>query len=284
MEKFNPHIQVEPDGLYTPAVRAWSLEKYKLVGGYCHIFTEGMKRKWNQLVYIDLFAGAGYAKIQETGKIFLSSALIAMSLPTKFSKYILCDSDHNCIEALKTRVGRHFSNLDVTFIHGDCNVIANQIFDSIPKFRKGNTMLTFCFADPFSLNLHFKTIETLSSKILMDFLILQALQMDGKRNLAKYIKEENERIALYLGNENWRNDFHSSCKDNMANFVKFLADQYTSSMYSLRYIPEQNMHQIRSNEKNLPLYYLAFYSKHKTGIDFYNKVKKYVSPQLKMEL
>jgi three-Cys-motif partner protein len=284
MEKFNPHIQVEPDGLYTPTVRAWSLEKYKLVGGYCHIFTEGMKKKWNQLVYVDLFAGAGNAKIQETGKTFLSSALIAMSLPTKFSKYILCDSNQNCIEALKTRVGNHFSDLDVTFIHGDCNSSANQIFESIPKFRKGNTMLTFCFVDPFSLNLHFKTIETLSGKILMDFLILQALQMDGKRNLATYLKEENERIALYLGNKNWRNDFHANCKDNMATFVRFLADQYTKSMESLLYIPELNMHQIRSNEKNLPLYYLAFYSKHPTGIDFYNKVKKYVSPQLKMEL
>jgi hypothetical protein len=28
-----------------------------LVGSYCDIFTSGIKFKWDQLVYIDLFAG-----------------------------------------------------------------------------------------------------------------------------------------------------------------------------------------------------------------------------------
>jgi hypothetical protein len=118
----------------------------------------------------------------------------------------------------------------------------------------------------------------------MDFLILQALHMDGNRNLSKYIKEENEKIAQYLGNENWRPEFNQSCKEYSANFVKFLADQYLLKMKSLDYLPEKNMHQIRSNEKNLPLYYLAFYSKHPRGIDFYKRIEKYSTPQLKLEM
>jgi len=65
---FNPQIEITPDALFTPEVREWSLEKYKLVGSYCDIFTNGMHKKWNQLVYIDLFAGAGYAKIKESKK------------------------------------------------------------------------------------------------------------------------------------------------------------------------------------------------------------------------
>ncbi|HTR81352.1 MAG TPA: hypothetical protein VMM58_06940, partial [Bacteroidota bacterium] len=74
MDKFNPQIEVKSDGLFTPEVREWSLEKYKLVGSYCDIFTNGMKNKWDQLVYIDLFAGAGYAKVKENNKIYKSSA------------------------------------------------------------------------------------------------------------------------------------------------------------------------------------------------------------------
>ena len=58
-EKFNPQIEAKPDGLSTPVVRQWSLEKYKLVGSYCDIFTTGMRNIWDQLVYIDLFAGSG---------------------------------------------------------------------------------------------------------------------------------------------------------------------------------------------------------------------------------
>jgi three-Cys-motif partner protein len=284
MEKFNSNIIVKPDGNCTPEVRSWSLEKYKLVGSYCDIFTNGMKSRWDQLVYIDLFAGAGYSKIIESGKTYLSSALIAMSIPIPFSKYILCEENIERFQALEARVQKHFSHLNVTLIHGDSNKIIDKVLNSIPPFKKGNTLLPFCFVDPYSLNLHFHTIEVLGSKRLMDFLILQALHMDGNRNLSKYFKEENEKIALYLGNENWRAEFNDSCKEYSANFVKFLADQYLQRMKSMGYLPEKNMHQIRSNEKNLPLYYLAFYSKHPRGIDFYKRIEKYSSPQLKLEM
>lgn len=284
MGKFNPHIIVQPDGNHTPRVRVWSLEKYKLVGSYCDIFTSGMKDRWNQLVYIDLFAGAGHSKIIESGKTYLSSALIAMSIPNPFSKYILCEENTEKYEALKARVHKDYSRLNVTLINGDSNKIIDQVLKSIPPFKKGNTLLPFCFVDPYSLNLHFHTIEVLGSKRLMDFLILQALHMDGNRNLTKYLKDENDKIALYLGNDNWRAEFNESCKNYSANFVKFLADQYLNKMKKMGYVPEKNMHQIRSNEKNLPLYYLAFYSKHPRGIDYYKRVEKYLNQQLKLEL
>ncbi len=284
MKKFNTNIEVNPDSLFTPEVRIWSLEKYKLVGNYCDIFTNGMKKKWNQLVYIDLFAGAGYAKIKETGKTYLSSALIAMSIPTPFTKYILCEADKKIFEALKSRIKRDFSHLNVELINGDSNEVIDNIFKAIPPFGKGNTLLPFCFVDPYSLNLNFRTIKVLGSKILMDFLILQALHMDGNRNLAKYLKEKNERIANYLGNPNWRDEYNRSFKNHKSNFVKFLADQYIIKMKELGYMPQINMHPIRSNEKNLPLYYLAFFSKHPTGIDFYNRIVKYCNPQLKLDL
>lgn len=284
MEKFNPHIVVSPDGNFTPQVRAWSLEKYKLVGSYCDIFTTSMKDKWNQLIYIDLFAGAGFATVTETGKTYLSSSLIAMSIPNPFTKYILCEEDSERYQALKVRVKERFPHLDVTMINGDSNQIVNEVYSSIPKFSKGNTLLSFCFVDPFSLNLHFQTIQTLGIKLNMDFLILQALHMDANRNLVPYLKQENDKISLYLGDGNWRQEFHKSCKDNVRNFVKFLADQYANKMKCLGYLPEKNMHQIRSNEKNLPLYYLAFYSKHFKGVDLYKKVEKYTNDQLKFDL
>lgn len=283
MEKFDTQILVEPDDNFTPQVRAWSLEKYRLVGSYCDIFTNGMRHKWNQLIYIDLFAGAGHAKIHETSKTYLSSALIAMSIPNPFTKYILCEENFERYKALEKRVQKKYSHLDVTIINGDSNLIIDQVFKSIPAFKKGNTLLPFCFVDPYSLNLNFHTIEVLGSKILMDFLILQALHMDGNRNLSIYLKDENDKIARYLGNENWREEFNKSCKDYSNNFIKFLADQYLLKMKSIGYLPENNMHQIRSHEKNLPLYYLAYYSKNQRGIDFYKKVEKYTNKQLRID-
>lgn len=282
MEKFNSQIQVDSDGLFTPDVREWSLEKYKLVGSYCDIFTTGMKNKWDQLIYIDLFAGAGYAKIEETGKIFRNSALLAMSIPVPFTKYILCEQDPERFAALSERVKRDFSHLNCELIQGDSNKNIDQVLKAIPPFGKGNTLLPFCFVDPFSLNLHFNTISALG-KGLMDFLILQALHMDANRNFDSYFKEENTKIANYLGKSNWRELMEKDGVAYKKDFVKFLAEQYQSQMKELGYQENKLMHQIRSNEKNLPLYYLSFYSKNPRGEEFFKKVQKRVTSQTTLE-
>ena len=283
MEKFNPQIEIKPDGLFTPEVRIWSLEKYKLVGSYCDIFTSGMKHIWDQLVYIDLCAGAGHAKIIESKKTYLNSAFIALSIQNSFTKYVLCEQDQERFDALKARVERDFSHLNVELIFGDSNKNIDLVKSAIPKFRKGNTLLPFCFVDPYSLNLNFSTIEALSGG-LMDFLILQALHMDANRNFDRYIREKNNKISDYLGIPNWRVLFEEDGLKNRRDFIKFLADQYQNQMVKLGYLKSKQMHQIRSNDKNLPLYYLAFYTKNSRGIDFFKKVQDRVKPQLSLDL
>lgn len=279
---FDPLMAVPADGLFTPEVRSWSLEKYRLVGSYCDIFTSGMKSKWDQLIYIDLFAGAGYSRIKETNKVYKSSALIAMSVPNPFTKYILCEQDSDRFGALKKRVERDYSHLNYELLSVDSNQNIDAVIKSIPSFKKGNTLLPFCFVDPFSLDLSFTTIAKLG-KNLMDFLILQALHMDANRNFEKYMKDENQRISNYLGLENWRDVFEQNGCTYRKDFVKFLADQYQLQMCKLGYKPEKHMHQIRSNEKNLPLYYLSFYSKHTRGEDYFTKVQQRVKQQLSLD-
>lgn len=283
MTKFDPEKAVTSDNLYTPEVREWSLKKYKLVGSYCEIFTSGMKNKWDQLVYIDLFAGAGYAKVRENGKVYKNSALLAMSIPVPFTKYILCEQDEERFEALSRRVERDFSHLNCELIKGDSNANVSRILKAIPSFSKGNTLLPFCFVDPYSLNLNFSTVSSLC-RTLMDFLILQALHMDGNRNIDTYLKNHNTRIADYLGIENWRELFEKDGIYYKKDFVRFLADQYQNQMFQLGYQQDKLMHQIRSNEKNLPLYYLAFYSKNLRGIEFFKKVQQRMTQQITMDL
>lgn len=113
----------------------------------------------------------------------------------------------------------------------------------------------------------------------MDFLILQALHMDANRNFELYIKDENTRISEYLGITNWRELFEKNGAKYRSDFVKFLADQYQDQMEKLGYQKAKHMHQIRSNEKNLPLYYLSFYSKNPRGVDFFKKVQQRVNGQ-----
>ncbi len=272
-QKFNPIIEVADDGMECAEVGRWAQEKYNLVGAYANIFTKSMRSLWNNLVYIDLYAGSGYSKIADTNKIIKSSPLIALSLPVPFDKYIFCEKKDASFKALKARVEKE--SKDIVLVQGDCNEKINEIKGHIPKYSRGNTVLTFCFVDPFSLNLQFTTIKKLSHNIAIDFLILLALGMDANRNLKIYLNKNNNRINSFLDNKDWRKDY-SPPQD----FVKFLSGYFSKNMHSLGYIIEPNsMHQIRSDDKNLPLYHLAFFSKNRLGNKFWREVKKYSNPQ-----
>jgi len=278
--KFDPIIPVQDDGLIIPEVGAWADTKYKLLGGYCEIFTTGMKNLWDNLVYIDLFAGAGYAKIKETNKLRMTSALIAMSVSHKFDKYILCEKEEANILALQQRVKKHFPELfdKVEFIKGDSNENVDRIISVIPKHSKEEKVLRFCFVDPFSLNLKFRTIKQLSSVGKIDFLILLALYMDANRNLVYYIDDSSKKVEEFIDDHNWREPFRKGIISSN-DFIKYLAEKYDANMKKIDYKEPVRKHQVKIGGINVPLYYLAFYSKHERGNDFYQKVEKYLSNQ-----
>ena len=143
MNKFNPLQEVEDDGIKIPEVGNWSLKKWRLVGAYCDTFTKGMRNKWDQLVYIDLFAGAGFAKIKNKDRIYYSSSLISLSIPVKFDKYIFCEKDPELMTSLKERVENLYPEQNVSFILGDANEKVKQIKNQMPAYGKGNTRFPF---------------------------------------------------------------------------------------------------------------------------------------------
>ncbi len=277
---FEPIIYTTDDNLLIYDAHIWAEKKYNLFGGYCNIFTTGRRQKWDVLVYIDLFSGPGYCRIIESGKIIKSSPLIALSLPVKFDVYIFCDSNANVVESLKKRVLREIATKEVHFLNLDSNKNIQEIKDLIPTHTKSKKVLSFCFADPYDLNLHFSTIQNLSTNKLIDLLILQAYFMDANRNYRNYINEDNVKISKYLGDNDWRQKFmKSSFYPN--NFIQFLSTTYDNKMKSLKYLkPLKDT--IKNPLKNVPLYYLTFYSKHPRGQDFYKKVQEYADDQLKL--
>lgn len=278
MSKFNPIIEAKDDGLIIPEVRQWSEEKYRLLGAYGDIFTTSMKSKWDNLVYLDLFAGAGYSKIKESGKILKSSSMIALSLPYPFTKYIFCEENPEKLNALKLRVKREFPNKKVSFIEGDVNDKIEEIRGVIPRYNKTNTVLSFGFVDPFSMNLNFKTVSCLGKQFAIDFLILLAFGMDANRNFKYYIDNQNSKISNFIDDQDWRNKFNGRKSD----FIKFLSNAYDENMMKLGYKKPAKKEQIRSNDKNLPLYHLAFYSKNNLGNQFWNKIRKYGNYQMEL--
>jgi three-Cys-motif partner protein len=273
--RFNPIIEVENDGLKLPEpVGSWSEKKYSLLGGYCEIFNKGIKRQFTNRVYIDLFAGAGYAAIKKKNKIIKSSSLIALSIPTPFTKYILCEKDPEKMYALQTRVNREFPEKDVLFIPGDSNLNVDLIASAIKDL--GLSTISFCFVDPFSLNLHFDTIRKISQVGRVDFLILLALMMGAKRNFHNYIIDRSKVVDLFIDDHKWREPFKNKTI-RKEEFISFIAKAYDDKMYKLGYkVRSEGLKpKVDADEFRLALYYLAFYSKNELGNHFFSEIQKY---------
>ena len=272
---------IKDDGLPTNEAGPWVKVKYGLVGLYGEIFSKGMKAKWDRRIYIDLFAGSGRVRIRDTGEILDASPLIALGVTHPYDLYIFCEQDASKLAALKQRVATLFPDANVEYVPGDCNTQTAKINEVIGKSGARGGGLSFCFADPFSIGaLKFATIKAISAGKAVDFLLLLALAMDANRFKKLYSKTSNHTVDEFLGNPNWRAEW--SKVERTMDFRRFLAERYGVSMTDLGYLPVPltKMKEVRSSEKNLPLYHLAFFSGHERGYKYWDQVLKYGVDQL----
>lgn len=114
----------------------------------------------------------------------------------------------------------------------------------------------------------------------MDFLLLLAVFMDVNRNVAAYTNPTNSKVDEFLGTADWRIRWGKEQLQGVE-FSEFLVREYTEKMKALSFIPPQSydMKRVRSDDRNLPLYYLALFSRNERAYEFWNQVLKYGTEQ-----
>jgi three-Cys-motif partner protein len=130
--------------------------------------------------------------------------------------------------------------------------------------------------DPYGIgDLKFRTIQALS-RYRMDFVMLLALAIDANRFRSLYLRETNPAVDEFLGDPTWRGRWQSAQRHGMS-FRRFLAERFAQQMTTLNYLQAglETMLEVRSDEQNLPLYHLAFFSKHPRGYQFWKEACKY---------
>jgi three-Cys-motif partner protein len=263
----------EPDEFFTPEVGEWGRQKYLRLWTYADIFTTSMRSKHPDLVYLDLFAGAGKAQIKGSNELVLGSPLLALSLKNRFSKYILCEQDPARAQALASRMERMAGGADWVIYDGNVNTRVDEILARIPS-----RALCLCFADPFSLDLRLTTLTRLSAGRKMDFLVLLAIGMDAARNEAPYTAEGSSRLAFLLGRGDWRPEWLAA-KARGIKFGPWVRLAFGKAMKSIGY-SECEPHIVRRELDNAPLYDLTLYSKHESlACRFWAQACKYSTDQ-----
>jgi three-Cys-motif partner protein len=263
----------EDDGLCIPAVGPWTEDKFDLIRLYCQIFSTAMKKRTR--VYIDLYAGSGLCRIESRSQVLLGSPLIALSVDAPFDRYIFSESNPERFSALQTRVAGAFSDKRTHLIEGGFEEHVEEICAAIP-----DNALVLCFVDPFDCNFDFRGLEKISESAKgVDFVCLLALQMDAKRNVQHYL-QPNSKVDRMLGNITWRDRWNARSNPR-EDFAKFLAKEFADSMLGIGYL-QTHLHQmkeVKTHDKNVPLYYLAMFSKHPTAFKLWEEVLKYSNPQ-----
>lgn len=273
-------LLIADDGILAPVIGDWGEEKYKLISYYSRLFAVGMSKLWKNRVYIDLYAGAGRAKIRNTERFVDTSAVLAYKPDIPFTHYIFSDMCERRLEALQTRVLKIAKPAQVKFIQGDVNSTIKSIISHIPQHSRGNNVLSFCVVDPFNMNAFaFKTIEALSSKIV-DFLVLIPSFMDGNRNLKYYLPTSSTQVESFLGDPNWRIEWAKTPSQSApSSFGYFVLKQFCKRMEALGYLDGCKDAVLIKSDKGIPLYHLAFFSKSPKGMEFWKKTKDGTSPQ-----
>jgi three-Cys-motif partner protein len=257
-------------------VGAWAEEKYQLVLCYATIVAKSMSKKpWQGLVYLDLFAGAGRARIAGTQQIIPASPLLVLGIQNGFGTHIFCELDQANANALRTRTAAAAAGRRVVVVEGDTNANVDTILSHIPE-----RSLTFCFVDPFAIApLQFTTIRRLADARRMDFLVLLATGMDVTRNERLYTRPEDRRVSEAVGHDNWR----ARWPQLRMGFGDFVADEFGRSMATLgyHYSGLADTEEI-DNGKNAPIYRLAFFSRHPLGDDFWKKCRRSADPNRRL--
>lgn len=244
---------MEGDGYYLPEIGAHSLEKLRRHDYYAGIFSKAMAGK------------------QEV----------------PFTKYIFVDCDPRCIEALRNRIDALDRDLDVTVIQKPVNEAVPDILAAMPRFdaAAGEKMLSLCFVDPFRLDLNFDVIRRLS-RYRMDFLVMLPLGFDLRRNLRRYLEnEEDDRVARLIEDPDWRAEWRALRQPDRY-FVRFALRKFDEAMEHLGYRRREmkDTVSIKVSGMGVYLYSLALYTKHPLAEKFWKTTLAGTAEQTELEL
>lgn len=238
------------DGLYIPTVGEWSRDKHYFLMRYIDAFTTSMKdKRWSGLHYIDLFAGAGIERLQNSKELDWGSPLIAAYAKHPFDRLHLCEKSTRKYSDLKSRISK--IRPDSQLLCGDANQKIHEFIKEVPQ-----QALSLVFLDPYGLHLNFHTLQILS-EIRSDFIVFFPDHLDALRNWERnYLDDPNSNLDRWMGPRcDWRTVLNSAPQSRHAEILREL---YVAQIKTLGYA---HFEYRRINAKGHPLYILILCSR-----------------------
>lgn len=268
-------VSVDPsDGLPLDEVGAWASEKHARLRRYIDI-ARAVRRKFiagpsRTATYIDLYCGAGRARVRDTSEIIDGSALVAYQAAAAsgdhFTEIHIGDADTAKLQATAARIsaagGRAIAH------PGRADQVARQVARQLN--RQG---LHFAFLDPFNLgDLPFTVVAELAAVPRLDMLVHVSAQ-DLKRNLRRYIEAATSPLDVYA--PGWREQIDPRDADRAIR--QQILRHWLSLIRRLDMAPSEGIEMVTA-DRNQELYWLVFIARHERASEFWDKIRN-PSPQ-----
>jgi three-Cys-motif partner protein len=256
----NPYL-LATDGLLARKSGKWAKRKHHYLRNYCGITTVSMRSKF-KLVYLDVMAGPGLCKMEDTGEEFPGSPFVA--LEHDFAEYILIEESPELAQALKQRVASHAKARKI-------RVIGENWVDVVDsgRLKFDASTLVVAFVDPTGVSqIPIAAMRKLAANPKIDLLVTIQHRLGIVWNEPQYRKSTSGQTALdeFLGDADWRT---WDSKD-ASEFGRLAVEQYCSKLEREGFRTTRHVSVPEAN----PLYRFTLFSRHPRGEDFWLKVLK----------
>lgn len=255
------------DGLPARQVHPWSDEKLFYVERFMDIFTSGMKKQWDRLVYADFFSGPGINVEEGTGKETLGSPLRALEFE-EFSALFFNDDDPVATDALRARTNNQPPGR-VLIENLDCNDAVESARTFLFPPGSERTTLGLAFIDPTAYQMSFDSVRRLVRDVRLD-LIVTFMTSYPRRFIGLPGFDEGSDFDRFMGTRDW---LRLDTERPVFGFTRELLDIYEASLQTLGYIRPNDSARIL-NTRGATVYHLVFASKHPRGNDFFEKISQ----------
>lgn len=250
------------DGLFVRKSGEWAKSKHHYLNNYCGITTVSMRKKF-KLVYLDVMAGPGRCKIEETNEEFPGSPLVA--LDQDFAEYIFIEEEPELASVLKHRISSHPKASKVKIISENWIKVVQS-----GRLKFDGSTLVVAFVDPTGISqVPLSAMKALADNPKIDLLVTIQYRLGIVWNAPQYLKAKGNQTALdnFLGDPGWRQWENKDAGEFGRRSVEYFCDKFQreKNFIGTRHvsIPESN-----------PLYRFTLFSRHPLGESFWLKILK----------
>lgn len=275
----------------------WSDKKLDVLAEYLRAYTTALKNQPFELIYIDAFAGAGRALVEEQKEDSLfndadlesdasyrhGSPLQAIQTDPPFHRFVFIDRNEESMAALReqceqteaARSGR------ISYITGDAN-------EELRKIAKGNWRgkRAVAFLDPYALHVTWETIKAIADTKAIDmWLLFPAMAVNRMLPRSGIVPDEwAKKLIETFGDDEWRRVFFQTGQADLLGFEPIsktpepfqrLSEYVTSRLRSV-FAGVVDEPLLLRNSGNSPLFLLCFGSGHPTGAVIAKRIAKHI--------